>query len=491
MQDCLIAIDAGTTSVRAMLYDRELVRLASAERPFPQHFPSPGLVEHDALDIRRAVEEVLASLAEHPRARDVVALGLTNQRETLFALDLESGEALGRGIVWQDRRTAARCEELRQQGRGDWIRERTGLPLDPYFSATKAEWMLRERPAVRAAAERGSLCLATVDALLVHHLVGSDQVATEPTNASRTMLYDLERRAWSPQLCSLFGIDPRWLPRLRPSGSSFGLLARTPFAGRPLHGVAGDQQAALFGQGALEPGAAKLTYGTGCFLLVQTRGRARSSAGLLTTLGIDRRGEPSWVLEGSVFSGGSIVQWLRDGLGLVARASESEGLARSVPDAGGVVLVPAFTGLGAPYWDAEARGALLGLTRGTTRAHLARAALEAIAWQCAELVECVRADTHLALGELGVDGGASANDLLLELQADFAGLVVRRPADVETTALGAARLAGSGCGLWSDAEQPSGPRREGRRFEPRMRAAERADRLARWRRAVERVRGPL
>jgi glycerol kinase len=331
-----------------------------------------------------------------------------------------------------------------------------------------------------------------VDALLVHHLTGGASCATDPTNASRTMLYDVEERRWSDALGALLGVDPAWLPEVRGSTALFGEARRTGVEGLPIHGLAGDQQAALFGQGAFDPGGAKLTYGTGCFLLVQAgERRPASSAALLTTLGVDRAGHASWVLEGSVFAGGSILQWLRDGLGILERAADSEALARSVPDAAGVVLVPAFTGLGAPYWDPDARAALLGMTRGTTRAHLARAALEAIALQCAELVECVREDAGLALEELRADGGASANALLLELQADLAGLAVLRPADVETTALGAARLAGLGAGLWMDPEEPAGPRELGTRFRPRIGPDERERRLGRWRRAVARVRGPL
>ena len=486
MPQTLLAIDAGTTGVTALLLDGDLTVVARAYREFPQHFPSPGRVEHDADEILRAVDatvdEVLA-----PGVRPA-AVGITNQRETVFALDLATGAALGTGIVWQDRRTAPRCDELRRAGREPEVSARTGLRLDPYFSGTKVEWLLRERPEVAAAARAGSARFCTVDALIVHHLTGGARCATEPTNASRTLLYDIEERAWSPELCGLFGVDPGLLPEVLASTGDFG-TARLP-GGReaPIRGIAGDQQAALFGQGCWEEGSFKSTYGTGCFLLLNTGSRRiGSEGGLLTTLAVARDGSTCYALEGSVFAAGVVVQWLRDGLGWLESAADSEALATSVPDTGGVVLVPAFAGLGAPYWAPDARGAILGLTRGTTPAHVVRAGVESIAFQCAEIVELLREETGLAVDELLVDGGAAANDFLMQTQADLAGLAVRRPPELESTARGAAALAGVGVGLWDDPAGVAAFSRGWTRFEPSLGDEARAGRLRDWRAAVQRV----
>jgi glycerol kinase len=487
----LLALDAGTTGVSAVLFDADLRLLHRAYLEFPQRFPRSGWVEHEAVDILGAVDRVLAEVSAHPRASDAVALGLTNQRETIFALERRSGRALGPGIVWQDRRTEPRCAELRGRGLAADLRRRTGLVLDPYFSATKIEWRLKHEPELARRARAGEVLFGTVDTLLVAHLTGGATLATDPTNASRTLLYDLDARRFDPELCALFGAEPDWLAEVRPSTGDFGhtLPARTAGRALPIRGVAGDQQAALFGQGCFDPGTLKVTFGTGSFLLLNTGASRRDSEhGLLTTLGVGRRGEAVYALEGSVFVCGALVQWLRDQLGLITRASEIEALARSVPDSGGVFVVPAFTGLGAPYWDAGARGALLGLSRGSSRAHVARAALEALAFQNAELIDCLRADSGLDIGDCLVDGGAAENDLLMQLQADFAGLCVRRPANLAATARGAAALAGLGVGLWRDPSEPAALLDDVREFAPKLAESERGMRLADWRAAVARVR---
>ncbi len=491
MDPTLLALDAGTTGVSAVLFDAELRPLVRAYREFAQRFPRPGWVEHEASAILGALDAVVAEALAHPRAASVAALGLTNQRETVFALARSDGRALGPGIVWQDRRTEQRCAELRAAGHLARVRARTGLVLDPYFSATKAEWMLRNDPALAARARAGEVVFATVDTLILAHLSGGKTLATDVTNASRTLLFDIERRCWDAELCALFGLAPEWLPEVRGSSADFGRTDPARTAGRalPIHGVAGDQQAALFGQGCFDPGTLKATYGTGSFLLLNTGAERRDSAGgLLTTLAVGRRGEPVFALEGSVFVCGALVQWLRDQLGLVARARDIEALARSVPDTGGVTVVPAFAGLGAPYWDADARGAILGLTRGSSRAQIARAALEAMAFQNAELVELLRTESGLAVELLLADGGAAENDLLMQLQADLAGVRVRRPADLAATARGAAALAGLGHGLWNDPDQPAGLRDGSVDFDAQVGVRERAQRMRDWKSAVQRVR---
>jgi glycerol kinase len=482
----LIAVDAGTTGVTVLLCDARLEVLARAERDFAQSFPRPGWVEHEPRALLGALDECLEDVARHPRARHARALGVANQRETVFALERSSGRALGPGIVWQDRRTSERCAELRAAGRADWIGARTGLVLDPYFSASKIEWMLREHAELAQGARAGSVAFGTVDALVLAHLTRGRSLCTEATNASRTMLFDIVSRQWDHELCELFGVRADWLPRVLPSSARFGECDHPSLPhGLPVHGMAGDQQSALFGQGCTRAGDLKITYGTGCFLLLHTGGtRVRSSSGLLTTLALEADGSIGYAQEGSVFSGGALIQFLRDQLGLFATAADSERLARSVPDSGGVHVVPAFTGLGAPYWAPEARAAILGLTRGSTPAHIARAALEAIAWQCAELVELLRAESGLESLAVRVDGGAAANDLLLQLQADAAQVRVVRAAELEATARGAAALAGLGCGLWP-AVPSAGESRAS--FEPQLAPAQRAQRMAAWRAAVRRV----
>lgn len=470
-----IGLDAGTTGVTAVLFDQQLRVVQRAYRAFEQHFPRPGWVEHEAGAILTAVDAVLAELLVDRAASDIGAIGVTNQRETVFAFD-RSGSALGRGIVWQDRRTAARCAELRALGAE--VRGLTGLPLDPYFSATKIQWMREHEPRLA----EGDVRFGTVDAMVVQHLTGT--FATDPTNASRTLLFDIEQQAWSPKLCDHFGVQVEQLPEVRPSASDFGT-----WEGIAVRGVAGDQQAALFGHGGFHPGAAKCTFGTGTFLLVN-HGAVRPACpeGLLTTLALGPAGEPVFAIEGSVFMGGAIVQWLRDELGFLSSSAESESLAASVPDTGGVVLVPAFTGLGAPYWDPDARAAILGLTRGSGRAHIVRAGLEAIAFQNAALVELLAQGAAVPIEELLVDGGAVENDLLMQLQADFAGLTVRRPPAIEATARGAAALAALASGGWDASAPPAGLCEAAQSFTPSLEPAERQRRLAEWEAAVARVR---
>jgi glycerol kinase len=476
--------------VSAVLFDRELRVIHRAYREFPQGFPRPGWVEHEAEAILGAVDRVLAEVLAHPRALGALALGLTNQRETVFALERAGGRALGPGIVWQDRRTEERCLSLRAAGRAEEARRRTGLVLDPYFSATKIEWMLEHDARLRRRVEAGEVVFGTVDTLLLAHLTGGKTLATEPTNASRTLLYDIRERRWSLELCAWFGLTSAALPEVRSSTADFGTTdPRRTGRSLPIRGIAGDQQAALFGQGCFDPGTLKVTFGTGSFLLLNTGTERRDSArGLLTTLAVGRDGGAVFALEGSVFVCGALVQWLRDQLGLVMRASEIEALAKSAPDSGGVFIVPAFTGLGAPYWDAEARGAILGLTRGSSRAHLARAALEAMAFQNSELIECLRADSGLAVTECLADGGAAENGLLLQLQADLSGARVRRPADLGATARGAAALAGLGAGLWKDPSTPAALHDGIVEFAPALEPRERERRLAAWKAAVRRVR---
>lgn len=483
----IIAIDAGTTGVTCLYFDDELNVRVRAYAEFEQHFPAPGRVEHHADQLLAAVDRTLAEVLADERSKGAVAIGITNQRETVFACERHTGRALAPGIVWQDKRTAPECARWRAEGREPHVREQTGLVIDPYFSGSKIHWMLREHDGLRARAERGEVVFATVESLIVEHLCGDHVWRTDATNASRTLLFDIDTRDWSPDLCAWLGVDSSWLPRVVPPRSDFGRTdpERCGVA-LPILGAIGDQQSALLGQGAVAFGATKLTFGTGCFLLVQC-GQQRPAAvqGFLTTLASDAVGDISYALEGALFMGGALVQWLRDGLGIIADAGETEALAASVPDSGGVVLAPGFTGLGAPYWDADARGALLGLSRGTTRAHVVRAALEAIALQNAELIELARNEGGLDVQDLVVDGGAATNDLLMQMQADFSGARILRPADVEATARGAAVLAGLGAGLWARADQVPLPALEV--FEPRLGPAERARRLEHWRAALART----
>jgi glycerol kinase len=472
-----------------MLVDAAGQVVGVAAEEFPQEYPHPGWVEHDPRAIwgsqERAARQVLS---EHGvDAAAIAAIGLTNQRETTLLWRRADGQPLHNAIVWQDRRTAARCEGLRAEGRTGWIQQRTGLLPDPYFSATKLEWLLDNVPGARAEAEAGELRFGTVDTWLLWQLTGGEVHRTDRTNASRTMLWNLCEERWDPELLALFRIPESVLPEVLPSAAPFGEAAGLGAREVPITGVAGDQQAALFGQAGWAPGVAKNTYGTGCFLLLNTGSEARfPGEGLLGTAACGPDGGASYAIEGSVFVAGAAVQWLRDGLGLVRTAEETEALARSVPHSGGVYVVPAFTGLGAPYWDPHARGTIVGLTRGTERAHLVRATLEAIALQTCDVVEAMSTFGG-PLRTLRVDGGASANDFLMQLQADLLGIPVERAAVRETTALGAAYLAGLGCGLWTPGDLERLWKAD-RVFEPAMGEDERGALRAGWRRAVERAR---
>jgi glycerol kinase len=432
--------------------------------------------------------EALARAGLAPR--DVAGVGITNQRETAIVWDRETGAPVGHAIVWQDRRTAPMCDQLRARGLEPMISERTGLVLDAYFSGTKIAWMLDHVPGARERAEAGRLAFGTVDTWLVWNLTSGRAHVTDATNASRTLLFDIRAGRWDEELLDLFGIPACMLPEVRSSSEPYGEVTAVPgFAGPPVAGIAGDQQAALFGQMCIAPGMTKSTYGTGCFLLQSTGARAVASSNrLLTTVAWSIGDRTDYALEGSVFSGGAVVQWLRDGLGLIRSAEDIEALAGSVPDSGGAFLVPAFAGLGAPHWDPYARGALVGLTRGVTAAHVARAALEGIGFQVADVLDAMRADSRQDVAELRVDGGAAKNDLLMQFQADVCGIPVVRPAVTETTALGAAYLAGLAVGFWKSPEQIAGQWRADRRFEPRMPPGRMAALRERWTRAVERAR---
>jgi glycerol kinase len=495
----VLALDQGTTSSRALVFDGEGALVALAQREFAQSFPRPGWVEHDAREIWESQRAVAAEALARAglTAGDVAAVGIANQRETVVVWERATGRPVCPAIVWQDRRTADLCERLKREGREDLFRARTGLLLDPYFSGTKLAWILDNVLGVRADAEAGRLAFGTVDSWLLWNLTGGALHATDVTNASRTLLWDIRRGLWDGELLEILGIPRSLLPVVRSSSEVYGETAPQLFGGAiPIAGVAGDQQAALFGQACLRPGMAKNTYGTGCFLLMNTGARPIASRHQLLTTPAWRIGDPAgfrgateYALEGSVFTGGAVVQWLRDELHLVRSAAEIEALAASVPDAGGVVLVPAFTGLGAPHWDPYARGALLGITRGTTAGHLARAALEGIAFQVADVLTAMEADAGAPLVELRVDGGAAANDLLLQLQADLIGVPVARPALLETTALGAAFLAGLAVGLFRDLDDLAARWRAERVFTPVMDRGRVEEMRARWARAVERAKG--
>jgi len=490
MSKYILALDQGTTSSRAILFDRQGQLVASAQQEYPQHFPQPGWVEHDALDIWTSqlacAREVLQ--ASGVDAAQVAAVGIANQRETTVVWDRATGAPLCRAIVWQDRRTAGRCDALRAAGKADLIQRKTGLELDAYFSATKLEWMLTQVPGARARAERGELAFGTVDSWLAYKLTGRH--VTDVSNASRTMLFDIHRLRWDPELLELFGVPAAMLPEVVASSAQAGLCEERWF-GRaiPLAGIAGDQQAATFGQACHRRGMVKNTYGTGCFMLMHAGESAPVSHNrLLSTVGWTVGDRTDYLLEGSVFMGGATVQWLRDGLGIIRHSSEVEALALSVPDSGEVMLVPAFVGLGAPHWDPYARGTIVGMTRGTSAAHIARAALEAIAYQSAELLGAMQKDTGCAVQEVRADGGAARNDLLMQFQADLLGVPVIRPQVLETTALGAAYLAGLAVGFWASSEEIAAQWRAERRFEPAMPAAQREEGMARWARAVAHAR---
>jgi glycerol kinase len=478
----VVAIDAGTTGVRAFAVDAAGRPVGWAYREFPQHFPKPGWVEHDADDIWAAVQATLAELRA-TLTEPIAAIGITDQRETVVVWDKRTGRPLSRAIVWQDRRTAARCEQLAAEGGLELVRNRTGLVLDPYFSATKLEWLLTEGGVDRS---NPDLAFGTVDSWVLWNLTEGAVHATDPSNASRTLLYDIRTRAWSPELCDLFGVPASCLPEVRPSSGRFGTTAD----GIAVSGIAGDQQAALFGQACFTPGMTKNTYGTGSFVLMNVGPDCPEPVeGLLTTIGWELAdGTVAYAYEGAIFVTGAAVQWLRDGLGMIASACEVEALARTIADTEGVYLVPAFTGLGSPWWDPYARGTVVGLTRGTGRAHLARAALEAMAFQTRDVVEAMcRASGH-GVQALRADGGASANDLMLQVQADQLQVPVSRPVVQETTALGAAYLAGLAEGVWSSTDELSRHWALDAEFHPAVSQAGADAKHAGWKRAVERSR---
>jgi glycerol kinase len=487
---CILALDQGTTSSRALVFDHAGTVRAIAQQEFRQIFPHPGWVEHDATEIWATQSGVLheALAKAGVGARDVAAIGITNQRETTVLWERATGRPLANAIVWQDRRTAPLCDELRAAGLAGLFASRTGLIIDAYFSGTKLKWLLDHIPGARARAANGELAFGTIDSWLVWNLSGGRAHVTDASNASRTLLFDIHTGDWDDELLRLLDIPREVLPRVVPSS---GVCAEATIGavGIPIAGIAGDQQAALFGQACHAPGLAKNTYGTGCFLLLNTGKKAVASTNnLLTTVGWERDGLRDYALEGSVFIGGAVVQWLRDGLGIIRSAADIEALAASVPDNGGVYLVPAFAGLGAPHWDAYARGSMFGLTRGATAGHIARAALEAIAFQSADVLAAMERDAGITLAELRVDGGATANNLLMQFQADILGVPVVRPKVLETTALGAGYLAGLAVGYWKDASDVHANWQVDRRFEPAM-ARDRVDELrASWHKAVGRAR---
>jgi glycerol kinase len=489
----VLALDQGTTSSRAILFNEEGAIVSVSQREFEQIYPQPGWVEHDPKEIFRTQRETAREAVRKANVplKDIMAVGIANQRETTIVWDRQSGEPIHNAIVWQDRRTAPMCAELKEVGAESLVRERTGLVIDPYFSGTKIAWLLDNVPGARAKAERGELAFGTVDTWLVWQFTGNRTHVTDPSNASRTLLFNIHMNDWDPDLLDLLKVPRAILPEVQPSASAFGMLPANVLD-EPLiiGGIAGDQQAAMFGQICHKAGTAKNTYGTGCFMLLHTGDRVvQSEHGLVATACAQLPDMKEYALEGSVFIGGAVVQWLRDQLEFFASSREVEALANSVLDSDGVYLVPAFTGLGAPYWDPHARGALLGLTRGTSKAHIARAALESIAYQSAELLDAMQKDSSQKLTELRVDGGAAANDLLMQFQADLLGVPVLRPKVLETTALGAAYLAGLAVNLWKSRQELAAHWKLDRRFEPRMDRKDAAAKMARWREAVGRTRG--
>jgi len=490
----ILALDQGTTSSRAVVFDQSGRIHSSAQQEFKQIFPQPGWVEHDPEEIWATQFAVAQQVLAHAglSGADIAAIGITNQRETTLLWDRKTGVPLHNAIVWQDRRTAGHCDELKQQGREALFRDKTGLMLDAYFSGTKLAWLLQHIPTARSRAEKGELAFGTVDTWLAWKLSQGALHITDVSNASRTLMFNIHSGQWDADLLDIFGIPQQVLPQVAPSSA---FLGETHLFGKaiPIAGIAGDQQAALFGQGCHTPGMAKNTYGTGCFMLLHTGTRAMASSnGLLTTVAAQsakekkEKSKMEYALEGSVFIGGAVVQWLRDGLGLIKSSGEVEGLAASVPDSGGVYLVPAFTGLGAPHWDAYARGAIFGLTRGSSAAHIARAALEAIAFQSADLLDAMQSDANIKLSELRVDGGAAGNNLLLQFQADLLGVPVVRPKILETTALGAAYLAGLAVGYWKDIAEIRELWVRDRAFEPAMPRQQVADLRGGWAKALAR-----
>ena len=487
----ILALDQGTTSSRAIVFDQAGEIVSVAQKEFNQHFPQPGWVEHDPEEIWSSQLEVAqeAIRSANFKPSDIAAVGITNQRETTVLWDRKTGAPISRAIVWQDRRTAAACDRLRKQGLARRIHKKTGLVVDPYFSGTKVQWLLDNVPGARKRAEAGELAFGTIDSWLIWKLTGGKTHVTDATNASRTMLFNIATNNWDDALLKTLDIPSSVLPAVKSSSEIFGETTGE-LAGIPIAGVAGDQQAALFGQCCFQPGMVKNTYGTGCFMLMNAgRKLPLSKNNLLSTVAWKFRASTEYALEGSVFVAGAVVQWLRDGLGIIRSSKDSETLASEVPDAGGVYFVPAFTGLGAPHWDAYARGAILGLTRGVTAKHITRAALESIAFQTWDVLHAMQKDTGIKIKELRVDGGASLNNLLMQFQSDLIGVPVVRPKISETTAWGAACLAGLAVGVWKDKKELSSLWQSDQRFEPAMSTAKRSSLLAGWHEAVKRSKG--
>jgi glycerol kinase len=486
----VIAIDQGTTGSTCLVLDEHCNVIGRGYSEFPQYYPRPGWVEHDAAEIWQVTQGVIRAAIADARGRhgtlDLAGIGITNQRETVVIWDRSTGEPVHRAIVWQDRRTSERCRALKEEGREAWVRARTGLVLDPYFSGTKIEWLLENVPQLRRRAEAGELAAGTIDSWLVWKLTGGKAHVTDPTNASRTLLFNIDTLTWDDELLALFNVPRALLPEVKSSAAIYGDSTDDAIGLTiPVAGMAGDQQSALFGQGCVTAGSAKNTYGTGAFLLLNTGNeRIESKNGLLTTVGCDARGGPAYALEGSIFIAGAAIQWLRDGLQIVASAQETDALARELESNDGVYFVPAFVGLGAPHWNAEARGTIVGLTRGTTRAHLVRAALESMAYGTHDVLRAMESDAGIVASELAVDGGASLNDWLMQFQSDVLNIPVQRPAMVETTALGAAGLAGVATGVWQDAEHFLGEREQPTIFQPKPDEEARQERLHGWQRAV-------
>ena len=493
MKKAVLAIDQGTTGCTALVMDHDGAVIGRAYAEITQHYPEPGWVEHDPEEIWRVSLEVVGEALEAAAlpADGLAAVGITNQRETTVVWDRATGEPLHRAVVWQSRQTADICENLRANGLEPLIRDRTGLVVDPYFSGSKVQWILDRYPDARERAAAGELLFGTIDTWLLYRLTGGEVHATEPTNASRTLLYDIRKQRWDPELLGIFGVPEAMLPQVKPSAEVFGLTRPSGAlpGGVPVAGIAGDQQAALYGQGCWRPGMVKNTYGTGCFVMLNTGAEPyTSTCGLLTTICCDAHGRPAYALEGSVFTTGAAVQWLRDEMGLIETAAETEEVARRVHDTQGVYMVPAFTGLGAPYWDMHARGAIVGLTRGSGREQIIRAALDSIAYQTRDVVEAMNCDAGVPVSELRADGGASANDQLMQFQADILDIPVVRPKLVETTAAGAAYLAGLGSGFWRNPEELEGAWQCDQSFTPEMDATDRERLYTGWKRAVAQVR---
>ncbi len=491
MKKYILALDQGTSSSRAIVFDRDGRICSVAQKEFPQHFPEPGRVEHNPLDIWSSEASVIAEAITSMgiNGLDIAAIGITNQRETTIVWDAETGEPVHNAIVWQDRRTSAYCDSLKDEGLTDFIRSKTGLIIDAYFSATKIRWILENVPGAREKAEAGKLRFGTVDTWLIWNLTRGSVHVTDVSNASRTMLFNIHTLSWDPELLDLFGIPASMMPEVKSSSEVYGYTKTTLFAHEvPIAGIAGDQQAALFGQMCTSPGSVKNTYGTGCFLLMNTGEKPiLSKNNLLTTVAWKVGDKVNYALEGSIFVGGSVVQWLRDSLGIISSSSEVEALASTVEDNGGVYFVPALTGLGAPYWDQYAHGTITGLTRGSTAAHIARAALEGIAFQTYDIVSAMEKDAGVRLSELKVDGGASRNNLLMQFQSDILGTSVVRPEVTETTALGACYLAGLGVGFWNSIDEVRSQWKAERVFSPSASQEKVSALKAGWKEAVGRT----